>query len=398
MTKTYSPQSEQELCELVCQRFKDAAPIRICGGSTKLAISNNTERLKTLDKVSLSKISGIKLYEPASLTLIAGAGTSLAEIEALLASEGQHLAFEPADYRALLGTTGEPTIGGIVASGISGPRRIQAGACRDALIGVRFVTGEGAAVKNGGRVMKNVTGYDLVKLMCGAYGTLGVLSEVSFKLLPHPQYSQTLVVHGLSDAHAVTAMCAAMASPYDVTGAAHIPATSQENARTYLRIEGFEKSVASRIEKLKTKLIGICPNSAHLEVCKNAKTNDGVWADVRDCKRFAKKEGCVWRISVAPTNAPDLVKRMRDVFDFDYFYDWSGGLVWLNSSTMEIASATLLRNEVTGLGGHATLIRRGGIAEEVKTFHNQSQPIERMSNALRNKFDPAGILNPALMD
>ncbi len=171
------------------------------GGGTR-----SVGRPVTGDVVQTGGLSGISLYEPGALTLVVKAGTPLAEIEAALEAEGQRLPFEPMDHRGLLGTDGTPTIGGVVASNASGPRRIQVGACRDFMLGVRFVDGQGTVIKNGGRVMKNVTGYDLVKLLCGSWGTLGVLSEVSLKVLPKPGSAATLTLHGLDVAQAVAAM------------------------------------------------------------------------------------------------------------------------------------------------------------------------------------------------
>jgi glycolate oxidase FAD binding subunit len=236
--KMITPRTEAELADAIAASKE---PLRVIGGGTRSVVPMGNGAV-----LSASGLSGITLHEPGSLTLVAQAGTPLEQIETALAAEGQRLPFEPMDHRGLLGTTGTPTIGGVVAANVSGPRRIQAGACRDFLLGVRFVDGRGQIVKNGGRVMKNVTGYDLVKLMAGSYGTLGVLTEVALKVLPRPRSMGMLRIKGLSDAAAVTALCRALASPYEVTGAAHLPQADQ----TLFRIEGFTKSVAYRAGRL----------------------------------------------------------------------------------------------------------------------------------------------------
>ena len=213
-----TPQTEQELADVIASA---KGPLRISGGGTR-PIGNPVVG----EALSTSGLSGISLYEPGALTIVAQAGTPVAEIEAALDSENQRLAFEPMDHRAMLGTDGMPTIGGVVSGNISGSRRISVGACRDHMLGVRFVDGAGMITKNGGRVMKNVTGYDLVKLLSGAYGTLGVLTEVSLKVLPKPETSATLYLNGLDLSRAVEAMSKALGSPYEVTGAAYNQAVS----------------------------------------------------------------------------------------------------------------------------------------------------------------------------
>jgi glycolate oxidase FAD binding subunit len=297
-------------------------------------------------------------------------------VQARLAAENQRLAFEPMDHRALLGTSGEPTIGGMVAANVSGPRRISVGACRDFMLGVRFVDGAGNIVKNGGRVMKNVTGYDLVKLLTGSYGTLGVLTEVSLKVLPDVETQATLMLDGLDDATAVAAMAAAMSSPFEVTGAAHDPAAG----KTLLRLEGFAASVAYRAQSLAALLR---PFGA-VTVKDDAADVAAIWAAVRDVTAFAGQEGDVWRLSVKASDAPALVAKAnaRAVI-----YDWAGGLVWLLTEGD-------LRARLGAFAGHATLIR--GTAD-LPVFQPEPASVAALTAGLRAKFDPRGILNPGMM-
>ncbi|MFN3615201.1 MAG: FAD-binding protein, partial [Rubrimonas sp.] len=314
---------------------------------------------------------------------VAGAGARLADIESMLAAEGQRLPFEPMDHRPLLGSAGEPTLGGVVACNVSGPRRIQAGACRDSLIGVRFVDGRGTVVKNGGRVMKNVTGYDLVKLMAGAFGTLGILTELSFKLLPIPQAQATVVLSGLPDERAIAALSAGLGSPYDVTGAAHI------GGETLLRLEGFAESVAYRADRLRAALADF--GDARIEMGDAA----GRWRAVRDVLPFAERPGAVWRLSLKPSDGPRAVAAIAPE---DAIYDWGGGLVWLLVREGADADVAAIRDVVGRLGGHATLIRaQQATRRAVAPFHPQAAAVERLSAALRAKFDPCGVLNPGIM-
>lgn len=366
------PASEQELAEAIRDT---AGPLRVCGGGTR-AVGRPVEGAA----LSAAGLAGIRLYEPGALTLVAGAGTPLAEVEALLAEAGQHLPFEPMDHRGLLGTEGVPTLGGMVAANASGPRRVRAGACRDSLIGVRFVDGAGAILKNGGRVMKNVTGYDLVKLMAGSWGTLGVLSEVAFKLLPRPETCQTLVFDGLDPGRAVAAMAAALGSPFEVTGAAHLP-----DGRTLLRQEGFAASVAYRAGALAGHLAGF-GTPARLEGEESA----ALWAGVRDVAPFHGVAGDVWRLSVRPSDAPALVARAGGAA----LYDWGGGLVWL-----KMPQGSDLRADLGPFAGHATLIRASAATRaRIPPFHPEPAPVAALSSALRRRFDARGILNPGLME
>ncbi len=374
MAAPLTPSSEAELAETVAGA---TGPLRIAGGDTRRIGAVQAESV-----LSLSGLSGITLYEPGALTLVARAGTPLAEIEATLAAQHQWLAFEPMDHRALQGSAGTPTIGGVCAANIAGPRRVQVGAARDFMLGVRFVDGAGRVIRNGGRVMKNVTGYDLVKLLAGCHGTLGVLTEVALKVLPEVETSATLTLAGLGDADAVAAMASALGSPFEITGAAHDPGAGL----TRLRVEGFAASVAYRAGRLAERLARF----GRAEVETDAAANAAIWTAIRDVAAFAGRRGDVWRLSVKATQAPDLVARAAAR---GAVYDWGGGLVWL--LTEEGAD---LRARLGHFAGHATLVRASAETRaQVPTFHPEPAPLARISAGLRAKFDPRGILNPGLM-
>lgn len=356
--KMITPRTEAELAELIAGAKQ---PMQVIGGGTRSAMAPRADILTSRG------LSGISLYEPGSLTLVAQAGTALSDIEAALEAEGQCLPFEPVDHRGLLGTSGTPTIGGVFAANVSGPRRIQVGAARDFLLGVRFVDGSGRILKNGGRVMKNVTGYDLVKLMAGSKGRLGVLSEVALKVLPRTEVVCTLVIVGLDDAAAVRAMAQALGSPYEVSGAAHWPGQG-----TFLRIEGFAGSVAYRAEKLRGMLGGDIEQSVE------------VWPKIRDVSPFHGVAGDIWRLSVKPSDAPGIVARSGAEAAL---YDWGGGLVWLR-----MAPGTDLRTRIAGFQGHATLLRADEqTLARLPVEQPESPTIAALSAGIRAKFDPRGI-------
>lgn len=367
-----TPGSEAELAEAVAAA---EGPLCIEGGGTRgLGVAGA--------RLSTRGLSGITLYEPGALTLVARAGTPVAEIDAALAAENQRLAFEPMDHRPLLGGSGTPTIGAVLAANVSGPRRIQAGAARDFALGVRFVDGTGAVVKNGGRVMKNVTGYDLVRLMCGAHGTLGILTEVSLKVLPRTETQATLALDGLAPDAAVAALSAGLGSPFEVTGAAYLP----DARRAVLRIEGFADSVAYRAERLRSLLAG----RGEVEVLSEAESA-ALWRDIRDVEALAGRPGDVWRISVRPSDAPGILARIEADASL---LDWGGGLIWAL-----LPADTDLRARLGAFAGHATLVRAGAETRaRLGVFQPQPAALARIADGLRAKFDPEGILNRGLMD
>jgi len=372
MMKSIEPNCEVELAEIVAS---SKGPLAIRGGNTRgVPLSGET--------LNVSGLSGLVLYEPGALTLVAQAGTPVAEIEAALAEHNQRLAFEPMDHRGLIGGDGIPTIGGVVAGNISGPRRIMAGAARDHLLGVRFVDGQGWVIRNGGRVMKNVTGYDLVKLMAGSWGTLGVLSEVALKVLPMAETQTTVMVRGLDIGTAIEVMSTALGSPYEVNGAAYDPSGKV----AMLRIEGRVDSVNYRAGQLE----GLLARFGDLDRTASSDLSADMWTDVRDVAAFQGQTGDVWKFSVKPSDAPALAALLQAEA---LLYDWGGGLVWAL-----VPEGTNLRARAGGFDGHATLVRASAETKaRLGMFQPQPAPLEAISAGLRARFDPRGIFNAGLM-
>lgn len=350
-------------------------PLVVQGGGTR-----SVGRPVAGDVLDVSGLSGITLYEPGALTIVARAGTPLADIEAALAAENQRLAFEPYDLTSMLGTTGASTIGGVIATNASGPRRIQVGAARDFALGVRFVDGQGNVIKNGGRVMKNVTGYDLVKLMSGSWGTLGVLTEVSLKVLPAVEATTTLVIPAPDPARAVAAMSAALGSPCDVSGAAWI------DGAVRLRIEGFAASVDYRATVLGDLM------RVHGDVDRDDTAD---WKEVRDATPLHSHR-LVWRISVKPGDGPAVIAALPA--GSGATMDWGGGLIWAGCNDAQAGAHGQIQSAVAALGGHATLIKApDALRASVPVFQPEAPGVAALSTALRARFDPRGILNSGLM-
>ena len=346
---------EAELAGLLRKR---EASVYVRGGGTRRVVAEAGEVLET------SALTGVRIYEPGSLTLVAGAGTPLAEVEAVLAGERQRLAFEVPDFRAMLGRSGVSTLGGVVAAGASGPRRVQVGGCRDHVLGLRFVNGAGVLVKAGGRVMKNVTGLDLTKLLVGSHGRLGVITEVAFRVQAVPEAEVTLVgTRGLAEG--LAALRAALGSPMEVSGAAY------RRGQALLRLEGMAGSVAYRAGALRARLGG---DWDRVEGAASA----ALWGAVRDVTDFAGRPGTVWRVSVKPTDAMAVVEGLEG----EAMFDWGGGLVWLlTGPELEVQARVAGR-------GHATRMRGDGAV-----FQPEAPAVAALSTGIRAKFDPKRILN-----
>jgi len=400
MADVLKPRDSKGVEDAVQWALADGKALEIVGGGSKRAIGRPAQTDLTLD---LSGLSGVTLYEPEELVLTAKAGTPLAEIEALVAARGQMLAFEPPDYSGVLGgERAHATLGGVLATNLAGPRRIKAGAARDHFLGFSAVSGRGEAFKSGGRVVKNVTGYDLCKLMAGSWGTLAVMTEATIKVLPAPETEETLVILGLDDAGAVRAMSAAMGLPCEVSGAAHLPAPvarripGAAGATTALRLDGVPASIAHRREVLAAALKSYGPVTVV-----TAEKSRQLWQAIRDGVPFAA--GAIgtrplWRISTAPAGGAALAAMLGGEIDAELFYDWAGGLIWIALAPTDDAGAGQLRRAVRQYGGHATLIRApASVRAAVDVFEPEEPALAALTRRVKESFDPKGVLNPGRM-
>ena len=404
MADNLKPRDAKEVEQAIQWALADGKTLEIVGRGTKRAIGRAAQWDATLD---LSGLSGVTLYEPEELVLSAKAGTPLAEIEALVASRNQQLAFEPMDYAALLGgKTGAGTIGGAIAANLSGPRRIKAGAARDHFLGLSAVSGRGETFKSGGRVVKNVTGYDLCKLLAGSWGTFAAMTNVTIKTLPKAETEETILVLDLDDETARKVMTAAMGSFADVSAAAHLPAAvatrisetgSAQGAVTAFRLEGVAPSVAQR----KTVLESLLNSFGSLGPLGEAASRL-FWRAVRDVTPFAANgpagERDIWRISTAPSRGSEVGRTLAGECDAELLYDWAGGLVWAALPASDDAGAPRVRSTVAAAGGHATLIRApAAVRAKVEVFTPEEPALAALTRRVRTGFDPQGVLNAGRM-
>jgi glycolate oxidase FAD binding subunit len=382
-------------------------PLEIVGHGSKRLIGQPMATNALLD---LSALNAVVAYEPNELIITLQAGAPLADVRSLIDSKNQQFAFEPINTAALLGTADIGTIGGMIAASLAGPRRIKAGGARDHLLGAHAVSGFGDSFKAGGKVVKNVTGYDLCKLLAGSWGTLAVMTEVTLKVMPRPESERTLLLRGLDDIKAVSAMTAALGSPFDVTGAAHLPNSafrsagsgladlgSPRQAVTLLRLEGITASVAHRAAALGKHL---APFGA-ADVLEDA-ASAAVWSSVRDVEPFAASGPLgawpVWRIVCPPASGGALGQQLARDTGGDVIYDWGGGLIWAALPPKPDGQAALVRSRVDAIGGHAMLLRASeALRRNVDVFHPQNGGLAALSERVRVSFDPKGILNRGRM-
>ncbi|MBL8792129.1 MAG: FAD-binding protein [Rhizobiales bacterium] len=374
-----APKDEAELAALV---KATGQAFRIEGLGTKTALGNP---VAARDVLSLRHFKGIEVYEPEELILEAGAATPLKVLEKTLAGKGQMLAFEPPDYSSLLGATSPGSLGGVVACGLSGPRRVRAGAARDHVLGFSGVTAEGVRMRAGARVVKNVTGYDLAKLATGSYGTLVAMTSIIVKVLPRPETEETVVLRGVDDGTAMRLMSEAMQSAADVSAAAHLPGEG-----TYLRLEGIGPSVAARRDRL-VKLLQ--RDAGVLGDRESAK----LWGEIRDVKPFwSLNTSCIWRLGVTPTDGAKIASAITGQLDAVHFFDWAGGLIWLAVANRDDGGEAVIRSALAS--GHATLVRApASVRERVSAFTPQAPALAALAARVKAAFDPGNRFNPGLM-
>jgi len=382
-------------------------PLEIIGHGSKRLIGQPMATNALLD---LSALNAVKSYEPNELIITVEAGAPLADVKSLIDSKNQQFAFEPVDTARLLGTPAGGTIGGMIGAGLAGPRRVQAGGARDHLLGAHAVSGFGDSFKAGGRVVKNVTGYDLCKLLAGSWGTLAVMTEVTLKVMPRPESERTLVLRGLDDVTANKAMTAGLGSPFDVSGAAHVPASAFRNAMgafgelgsplksvTLLRLEGIPVSASHRAASLGNVLASF----GAVDILEDARSA-AIWSSVRDVEPFAAKGELgawpVWRIVCPPASGGALGERLARDTGGEVIYDWGGGLIWAALPPTGDAWAPLVRSRVDAAGGHATVLRASEeVRRNVDVFHPPKSDVAALSERVRSSFDPKAILNRGRM-
>jgi len=403
MADIFMPSDEAELAGFVEAAKAGNYPLEVCGFRSKREAGRPVNPAAV---VSTAKLSGITFYEPGELVISAKAGTPLHEVEAALARKNQELPFEPADLSRIYGT--DPlaaSLGSVAAMNISGPRRILRGAARDYLLGIRAINGEGSAIKSGGRVMKNVTGVDLVKGLCGSWGTLAVLTELTLKVLPKAQEARTIFFLGLSDEAGVGVMSEAMGTPYEVSGTIHLHGSlvsrlndaeiTQTNAPvTALRLEGDPQSVVYRMEKLRREL---APFGDTYDL--DHQRSLSFWGDIRSLTFLSANFGRpLWRITVAPSKAAQIVRALSAFFDLSAAYEWSGGLIWLETPSSSEASVTELRRVLAEFEADSMLMRAPrSVRSSIEVFHPLPLTKMKLVQAIKKAFDPAGVLNPGRM-
>jgi glycolate oxidase FAD binding subunit len=401
----FTPANAADAQQMIAAAAAERRPLEIRAGASKQALGRSERPDDVLD---VSRLAGVIDYEPSELILTVQAATPMAEIQALLDGHGQMLSFEPPDWRALLdgSRANMGTLGGVIACNLAGPRRVRAGAARDYLLGFAAINGRAESWKAGGKVVKNVTGYDLCKLQAGAFGTLSLLTELTLKVMPKPETARTLVLSGLDDAAAIQALTTALNTPHEVSAAAHLPASAAcrspllrlagvTGPATAIRLEGPSRSVTFRLEALGALFQSHGPAS-RLDALDTA----AFWTDVGAVRPLLGPAPYIWRLCPPPADAPTLVAEIKTQLPTaEVVYDWGGGLVWvaLDGDALD-AEAGIVRQALKPFGGHATLIvAPADVRASTPVFDPLSASLHALHARIKSGFDPLGLFNPGRM-
>ncbi|MFL9897943.1 glycolate oxidase subunit GlcE [Paraburkholderia fungorum] len=379
------PKNTDELVQIILEANTSGQPFEIVGGGTKRSFGDPVKADAVLD---MSGLSGIEFYEPEELVIKVRAGTPVSAVREALAANAQHLAFEPPDYAAFFGDDAADTIGGVIACNIAGPRRILAGAARDAVLGVEGVNGRGEPFKGGGRTVKNVTGYDMPRLLTGSFGVLAVLTSVTLKVHPRPPWEATVLLSGLDDAKAVGLISDMLRLPVEISAAVHLGGGRTEASTTALRLEGFSESVAGRRAEIEQRLHKL----ADIRTIVGDQSSQ-FWRGIRDLSCFAADQNsCVWRLTLPCMQAA----RMVQLLGGEAIYDWGGCQVFVRTTVAKAEEqAGALRNEIAAVGGNACLLRApANSRRKIGTFHSRPEALQHLGERVRRAFDPRGLLNP----
>ena len=402
------PQNEKEVSSLIKKFYKSNIPVELVGSGSKKKIGKPLQCAKTLN---LSKLDGIIEYLPGELYIKVKANTPIKKIEEELKKNKQQLAFEPIDFGYFLNEKSDyGTAAGQVACNISGPRRFKVGSVRDHVLGFRGVNGKGEIIKSGGVVVKNVTGYDLSKLICGSYGTLVVLTEITFKVLPAPEESKTLIIHSQKIESAIELLDKAISSSNDISGAIFLPQEPEvrgcvmnientfklndlkyEGSFTAIRIEGSKNSIDQRIKNLIKGLQITNLNISTLEVYQS----EIFWNKVKSLEFFYSSKNSILRIVIPPSECVNLVYQFSN--KFKYYIDWGGALMWLEAFELSEEMFESIRRKVVKIGGYVTMIKNSDYLPYVEEVFTINRDRFNISQNIKKSFDPKRILNPGKM-
>ena len=402
------PKDEIQTAVAIKKFFKSDIPIEIIGSGSKRQIGRPLQCAKTLN---LSKLSGIVEYLPEELYIKVKSCTPINEIEEELRKNNQQLAFEPIDFGYIfLGKSNYGTAAGQVSCNISGPRRFKSGSIRDHVLGFRAVNGRGEIIKSGGTVVKNVTGYDLSKLICGSYGTLVAVTEITFKVVPNPQESATLVLHNLNIDNVPDFLEKALSSSQDISGATFLPsepkcknclmnieATFKLNdlkhygSITAFRLEGSKSSIKARFKILKAEL-----NATYLNISELEKLQSEIfWNKVKNLEFFSGTKNNILRAAIPPSACSQLIYQIPN--QFKYFLDWGGSLVWMEACDLSEEMFESIRKKVVKLGGYLTMIKNSDNLPYVEDVFTIDRNRFNISQSIKKSFDPRRILNRGKM-